>query len=238
MDSFHPRAHPSLSTIELHGYLRSVVCLTCRSEVPRADFQRFLSSLNPSWAEKLDEAVRTGALDTEDREERAKRGLRSNPDGDVEIPDAPYSTFRYPPCPECMKKQQSKLDNGEDVKIEVDQDGAWLPTSNAGVLKPAVIMFGESIPVAVKAAAEEALDAASRILVMGSSLATYSAFRLVRRARENGMPIGILNVGGVRGEEELYQGLVGENKGARAVRCSEKTEVILPGVVEKIRSRK
>jgi len=194
--------------------------------------------LNPSWAEKLDEAVRTGALDTEDREERAKRGLRSNPDGDVEIPDAPYSTFRYPPCPECMKKKQSKLDNGEDAKIEVDQDGAWLPTSNAGVLKPAVIMFGESIPAAVKTAAEEALDAASRILVMGSSLATYSAFRLVRRARENGMPIGILNVGGVRGEEELYQGLVGENKGARAVRCSEKTELILPGVVEKIRSRR
>lgn len=206
--------------------------------MPRAEFQKSLSSLNPSWAEALDEAVRTGALETEDREERAKRGLRSNPDGDVEIPDAPYTTFRYPPCPRCSSKKNSKLESGEQLRIEVDQDGAWVPSSNAGILKPAVIMFGESIPIAVKTAAEKAIDAASRILVMGSSLATYSAFRLVRRAKENGMPIGILNVGGVRGEEELYHGLVGENKGARGVRCSEKTELVLPRVVEKIRARR
>lgn len=61
-------------------------------------------------------------------------------------------------------------------------------------------MFGESIPTPVKIAAEEAIDEASRILVVGSSLATYSAWRLVKRARERKMPVGILNLGGVRGK--------------------------------------
>ena len=235
MDSFHPRAHPSLSTIELHGYLRSVICLTCRSEHSRATFQSDLAALNPSWADSLEDAVRSGALDTEDREERNKRGLRTNPDGDVEIPDAPYTTFRYPPCPHCLK-ENTKLADGQEAKIDVDKDGAWLPTSNAGILKPAVIMFGESIPTEVKKAAEEAIDEASRILIMGSSLATYSAFRLVKRAKENGMPIGVLNVGGVRGEEELYAGIANGNRGQFGARCSQNSEKVLPGLVERLRA--
>jgi NAD-dependent deacetylase sirtuin 4 len=166
--------------------------------------------------------------------------LRSNPDGDVEIPDAPYSTFRYPPCPVCARKnkEEGKLADGGVMKIEVDEDGAWLPSSNAGILKPAVIMFGESIPSEVKTAAEEAIDEAGRVLVMGSSLATYSAFRLIKRAKENGMPIGVLNLGGIRGEEELYDGIPNGNKGQHGARCSQSSEKLLPGLLEKIRAWK
>ena len=39
VDSFHPRAHPDLSTIELHGYLRATVRLSCRKEHDRKKFQ-------------------------------------------------------------------------------------------------------------------------------------------------------------------------------------------------------
>lgn len=31
VDSFHSKAHPSIRTLELHGYLRSTVCLSCRT---------------------------------------------------------------------------------------------------------------------------------------------------------------------------------------------------------------
>lgn len=132
--------------------------------------------------------------------------------------------------------ERPRLPNGEKAEIHVDADGAWLPTSNAGVLKPAVIMFGESIPSAVKTAAEQAVDDASRLLVVGSSLATYSAFRLVKRAREMGLPIGVLNIGGIRGEEELFQGVMGGNRGEAGVRISQSSEKILPGIVEKLRA--
>jgi NAD+-dependent protein deacetylase sirtuin 4 len=180
--------------------------------------------LNPAWAAFLQEILATGALATEHPEERRQLGLRANPDGDVDVPDAPYSTFRYPACPVCLTDRTKK--------IELDADGAWLPSSADGVLKPSVIMFGESISDRVKRAAEEAIDSASRILVVGSSLATYSAWRLVKRAKENGMPIGILNLGGVRGEEAFFQAVDERNNGAVAFRASEYADRVLPEVVK------
>ncbi|OAL56658.1 DHS-like NAD/FAD-binding domain-containing protein [Pyrenochaeta sp. DS3sAY3a] len=230
VDSFHPTAHPHLPTTELHGYLRSLTCLTCHNEYPRRAFQAQLSALNPAWSAFLAEMLASGALDTENPVERRNRGLKSNPDGDVDIPGAPYTTFRYPACPVCLETPPRRAD-GSVVRVETDYDGAWDPASEGGVLKPAVIMFGESIPSATKTAAEDAVDAAGRLLVVGSSLATYSAWRLVKRAKERGLPIGVLNVGGVRGEEVFF-GDVGEgNTGREAVRCSESAERVLPEVV-------
>ncbi|KAF2476242.1 DHS-like NAD/FAD-binding domain-containing protein [Lindgomyces ingoldianus] len=231
VDSFHPSAHPSLPTIELHGYLRSLVCLTCRSEYSRAAFQKQLAMLNPAWAAFLQQIIATGALDTEHPDERQKKGLKTNPDGDVDIPNAPYTTFRYPACPVCLEKPPQRPGGGI-VEVRVDKDGAWAEDSNGGILKPAVIMFGESIPGPTKTAAEQAIDEASRVLVVGSSLATYSAWRLIKRAKENGMPIGILNLGGVRGEESFFADVSPENTGWMAVRCSEPADKILPQVVK------
>lgn len=224
VDSFHPIAHPDLPTLELHGYLRTLTCLTCRNEYSRDAFQAQLAALNPAWSAFLQEMLATGALATEHPEERKQHGFRVNPDGDVDVPDAPYSTFRYPACPVCLEDCTKK--------VEVDADGAWLPTSKDGVLKPSVIMFGESISNRVKRAAEEAIDSASRILVVGSSLATYSAWRLVKRAKENGMPIGIVNLGGVRGEEVFFQDMPEWNTGVHAFRCSEYADRILPEAVK------
>ena len=175
-----------------------------------------------------------GALNTEDPDERKRKGLKTNPDGDVELPDAPYTTFRYPACPTCLANPPILAD-GSQSKVEIDKDGAWASTSTAGVLKPAVVMFGESIATSVKEAAEEAIDSASRILVIGSSLATYSAWRLVKRAKESGMPIGILNLGGVRGEEAFFTGIESKNQGERGMRCNESAEVILPAVIDQIK---
>lgn len=233
VDSFHPRAHPELATVELHGYLRSLVCVSCHNHLPRRTFQDSLSSLNPAWASFLAEMLESGALDTEHPEERRKRGLKTNPDGDVDLPDAPYSTFRYPACPTCLANPPT-LANGSRSMVEVDSDGAWSPSSTAGILKPAVVMFGESISSAVKEAAEEAVDTASRILVVGSSLATYSAWRLVKRAKEKGMPIGILNLGGVRGEESFFADVNPPNEGEKGVRCSESADKILPLVADQL----
>lgn len=230
VDSFHPKAHPSLPTIELHGYLRTLTCLTCKSSYSRNDFQTDLARLNPAWTTFLQEVLATGALDTENPDERRKRGLKSNPDGDVDIPGAPYTTFRYPACPTCLKK-------GEHG-VGVDPDGGWKEGSTRGVLKPSVVMFGESIPSERKIAAEQAVNDAERILVIGSSLATYSAWRLVKHAKEMKMPIGILNIGGVRGESTFFEDVPEGNTGRQAVRCSESADDVLPEVVKMLEGSK
>lgn len=236
VDSFHPLAHPALPTIELHGYLRSLICLTCRHEYPRSTFQDELTRLNPRWETFLQEMLATGALTTEDPEERRAKGLRTNPDGDVDVQGVDYSSFRYPACPVCLADIASGklrlLQSGERPRVELDGDGAWLPSSNAAILKPAVIMFGENISEGVKRDAESAIDEADGILVVGSSLATYSAWRLVKRAKDRGMRIGMLNLGGVRGEESFFEGTPPSNSGSIAVRCSQKADVLLPEVVK------
>lgn len=231
VDSFHSQAHPDLSTLELHGYLRSVVCTSCRNQFSRAEFQSTLEKLNPAWAEFLARMVELGALDTDNPEEQRRKGFKLNPDGDVDLAEAPYSTFRYPSCPTCLECPPT-LPDGTKTHVEVERDGAWMSTSTAGILKPAVTMFGENIDPAVKTAAEEAIDDAGRLLILGSSLATYSAWRLVERAHKRGMPIGIINVGGVRNEAMLFGNL--DSGPTSHVRCSHPTQSILPAVVSEL----
>lgn len=289
VDSFHRMAHPSLPTVELHGYLRAVVCTTCHSELDRHLFQRELARLNPAWADFLAEAIAAGAFepDANDAGNSSSndnrggggvgRGIRTNPDGDVDVPGAPYATFRYPPCPTCLARSVARggsAGGGHDAhvstptahEVRVDADGAWQPPSSlaggdsttlsatsfsasqppllppAGVLKPAVVMFGESIPPSVRASAEAAVDSAGRLLVLGTSLATYSAWRLARRAQDRGVPLAVVNLGGVRGEDALFAGLReeagargGGGDGALGVRVELDTEALLPALVEALR---
>lgn len=234
VDSFHPKAHPDMSTLELHGYLRSTVCTTCRTEYPRDEFQTQLARLNPRWAVLLKQALASGALDTEDPIERRFKGLKVNPDGDVDLPDAPYTTFRYPACPKCQSHPPSKPDGHRHV-VEVDSDGAWAPPSSAGILKPAVVMFGESIVPEVKTAAEEAIDGAGKLLILGTSLATYSAWRLAKRAQDRGMPMAIVNIGGVRGEDKFFTEVEVGQQGEQGVRVEMSTDDLLPALVSQLR---
>ncbi|EPE03157.1 sir2 family protein [Ophiostoma piceae UAMH 11346] len=262
VDSFHRIAHPDhTSTVELHGYLRSAVCTTCHGEVPRDDFQAELARLNPIWAEFLYEAIEAGAYESENPTTGAPgtssdappslkfvRGIKSNPDGDVDLPDAPYSTFRYPPCPHCLANPL-KAEDGTQLHVEVDSDGAWkMPshtsstdsaakTKHPGILKPAVVMFGESISPAVKHAAEGAIDQAGRLLVLATSLATYSAWRLATRAKDRGMPIGIVNMGGVRGEDVFFAGIDPDESDGKAVRVEMATDAVLPPLVEELQKQ-
>lgn len=231
VDSFHGWAHPDLPIVELHGYLRALVCTSCKHLMPRDEFQNWLGRLNPAWAEFLADLLKTGALDTENPEERKRLGYRTNPDGDADVPGAPYTTFRYPACPRCLKRAPI-LKDGSKGRVEVDADGAWSDKSDAGILKPNVIMFGESIPSEVKTAAEEAIDEAGKVLIVGSSLATYSAWRLIKRAHDRGMPIGILNMGGTRKEEAWFPDYENVTDGTTAVRASLPAEELLPEVLK------
>jgi len=70
-----------------------------------------------------------------------------------------------------------------------------------GVLKPAVVFFGESVPREKVELAMQRVEEADALLVAGSSLTVWSGFRFVKRAHERGLPIAIVNIGPTRGDD-------------------------------------
>lgn len=71
-----------------------------------------------------------------------------------------------------------------------------------GLLKPAVVFFGEPLPGDVVQHAFDAVSGADALLVVGSSLTVWSGYRLVRAVREEGKPVYILNLGQTRADAE------------------------------------
>ncbi|KAI8378111.1 DHS-like NAD/FAD-binding domain-containing protein [Choanephora cucurbitarum] len=123
-----------------------------------------------------------------------------NPDGDVELPKGvSYDDFDIPPCP-CCGSQKTK---------------------------PKVVFFGENIKPEVTRQAEKFVEESSAVVIIGSSLATYSSYRLVRQAQLSGKPIGIVTKGPTRADSimnwkgevgctpvlmRVHQGLIGSMK--------------------------
>lgn len=98
--------------------------------------------------------------------------FRIKPDGDAELAAESYADFVVPDCTSC-----------------------------GGMLKPDVVMFGESVP---RIRVDEAMDSVERarsLLVIGSSLMVFSGYRFVRRAAERGKPVAVLNQGKTRADD-------------------------------------
>ena len=81
-------------------------------------------------------------------------------------------------------------------------DGFIVPACSVcgGMLKPEVVFFGETIPLARFAGAEQLLTAADALLVAGSSLVVNSGMRFIQRAQRRGIPIVIVNRGQTRAD--------------------------------------
>ena len=71
----------------------------------------------------------------------------------------------------------------------------------AGILKPNIVYFGETVPKDRVAQAYSLVDGADALLVAGSSLTVYSGYRFVRHAAALGIPIAIINRGRTRGDD-------------------------------------
>ncbi|HEX2123180.1 MAG TPA: NAD-dependent protein deacetylase [Thermoanaerobaculia bacterium] len=94
------------------------------------------------------------------------------PDGDADVAPQLVGGFVVPDCDRC-----------------------------GGMLKPAVVFFGESVPPEKVAYAMGRVDEADALLVVGSSLTVWSGFRFAKRAAERGLPIAIVNIGPTRADE-------------------------------------
>ncbi|MEO6309940.1 MAG: NAD-dependent protein deacetylase [Leifsonia sp.] len=69
-----------------------------------------------------------------------------------------------------------------------------------GMLKPAVVFFGEFVPSETFAEAAALVAAADVLIVAGSSLTVNSGIRLLEQARRAGKPIAIINRGATKGD--------------------------------------
>ena len=76
-----------------------------------------------------------------------------------------------------------------------------------GVLKPAVTFFGDVVPQARKQAALGHATDCNGMLVVGTSLMVWSAYRLVVAAAAKEVPIAVLNLGDTRADREGLQHL-------------------------------
>jgi len=120
---------------------------------------------------------------------------------DADAVVADTTSFRYLDCPRC-----------------------------AGMLKPDIVYFGESVPKEIVTQAYSLVDQAEALLVAGSSLTVFSGYRFVRRAAALGIPVAIVNRGRTRGDDLATVKVDGG--------CSEllvllADELLLPGIAER-----
>lgn len=98
------------------------------------------------------------------------------PDGDSNLPqDLDFSTFQLPSCPVCTDGQGHPL---RPIESQSDSVFAESPMQH-GILKPDLVFFGANVPKQVHARADELLASCDGLLVVGTSLTVWSAFRLM-----------------------------------------------------------
>lgn len=112
-------------------------------------------------------------LNSVNRDMRNTKSL-VRPDGDVEIPDSYIESFEVPNCPQC---------DGE-------------------LLKPEIVFFGDSVPKERAERLAQLVCSCDSILILGSSLLVYSGYRVLLSGHDLNIPIAIVNIGKVRGEEK------------------------------------
>jgi NAD+-dependent protein deacetylase sirtuin 4 len=96
------------------------------------------------------------------------------------------------------------LELAPDGDAEVAVPEGFVPPSClgcGGILKPTVVFFGDNVPKPVVERAFAMVDAAECLLVLGTSLAVFSGYRFLLRARERRIPIVAVNIGSMRGSE-------------------------------------
>ena len=94
------------------------------------------------------------------------------PDGDVELPPEAVATFTPPLCGACGRAS----------------------------LKPTVVFYGGTIPPAIVERSLSLAEGAGAVVVAGSTVSTFSAFRLVRAVAARGRPVAVLTRGATRAD--------------------------------------
>lgn len=220
VDGLHARAG-SPAVLELHGTIHRVGCLECGVDVCRAELQQELERLNSGWLKEHGLAPQQGA-------ELAGRTMQ-RPDGDAELPVSAYASFRMPRLclrPGTSWSAPEAGPGGPIVKAAVKARRDWEARHGPGdsnpsfadalrplrqheprgrracanALMPRVVFHGGALSKGVTAQSLSIAAGADAVLVLGSSLTVFSAYRLVRQASIAGARVAIVNHGATRAD--------------------------------------
>lgn len=171
-------AHQALAQLESLGVVRHLVTQNVDRLHQKAGHRNVIDLHG-----RLDRVVclACGAFTT--RQEFQTRLLEANPhhanrtdhiapDGDAAVPEDTIDNFRIPHCLCCD-----------------------------GTLMPDVVFFGGSVAREKVEAVHQALDDADALLIVGSSLMVFSAFRFCRKAAAIGKPMAAINLGKTRADD-------------------------------------
>eukprot|EP00164_Ancoracysta_twista_P003413 GFYU01004554.1.p1 GENE.GFYU01004554.1~~GFYU01004554.1.p1 ORF type:complete len:339 (-),score=56.17 GFYU01004554.1:886-1902(-) len=154
VDGLHQRAG-SRCVLELHGNNFVTHCLDkeCTGHQSRLALQLQMKQKNPDW----DVVVNQTAM---------------KPDGDMDLPEDVYSSFKVPSCHVC----------GTDMK-------------------PELVFFGDNVPRDRVEKGKQWTTAGNGLLVVGTTLHVFSGRRYAKLAHNEGKPIVVLNHGPTRVDE-------------------------------------
>lgn len=172
-------AHRSLADLQAHGKLAGVITQNVdglHSAAGSPDVVDLHGNLHRVRC--LDCAGTFSRADIQTRLEAQNPDLRDievvlAPDGDAQVAAEFLEGFVLPLCPRCSGER----------------------------LKPDVVFFGENVAANDATAAMARVQAADALLVVGSSLMAFSAFRLCQAAHRAGKPIFAINHGKTRADE-------------------------------------
>ncbi|SER39961.1 NAD-dependent protein deacetylase, SIR2 family [Azotobacter beijerinckii] len=100
----------------------------------------------------------------------------------------------------------------------------WCPCCGSDLLKPDVVFYGEGVPAEQTEAASLGIEQAAALLVVGSTVMTYSSFRLCRSIAEQGKPLVAINQGAMRADALLN------------LKIERPCEQVLPWLAERLRA--
>lgn len=174
------RAHQVLAALEAAGKLSLLVTQNVDRLHQRAGHRQVVDLHG-----RLDRVICLDCGHIESRDDIQQRLLTRNPnlqhlqaplapDGDAEVENNMISAIEDPRCSRCD-----------------------------GIPMPDVVFYGGSVPKPRVAQIQSTLEQSDGLLVVGSSLSVFSAFRFCQSARQLGIPIVAINRGITRADELL-----------------------------------
>jgi NAD-dependent SIR2 family protein deacetylase len=188
-DAAPNRGHSALAQLESNGAVGSVITQNVDGLHQRAGSEAVIELHGGlAWVICLDCQARYSRAVVQDWITMANPGIATSiaaadtltntpspaPDGDAEWHSAQIAEFHVPTCHACQ-----------------------------GTLKPDVVFFGDSVPRQRVAQAAAAIEQASALFVVGSSLMVYSGFRFVEQAHRLGKSVFAINQGVTRADAFL-----------------------------------
>lgn len=193
VDGLHSKAG-SVKVTDLHGRIDRVKCLGCGALETRPEVQKRMVAENAEWVKRwtsLSPSAPDGYGGGKEKAQRKKNeGIeQQRADGDAELSEgADYSSFRVPRCLRCGGGNRGEDEEGRSGGLaggnlsSSTNSSTTSSTSNLSILKPDVVYFGDNVPKATVEHALQQVDASDAVLVVGTSLEVFSAYRFVLRA--------------------------------------------------------